>query len=127
MNEDLSHQPDPKPTSVSSNENIIFQDDNSPDDSEDTDFDLTQDFDKVDVSAAQEETRAKIALYFTKFFLIIITISVSIPFVANFIIPNTFTDPLNSSKELVTLLASVLAGPFGFIVGFYFKQGNNNG
>lgn len=82
-----------------------------------------------DVSQSQEETRSKIALGFTNFFLMLVGVAMLMPFVVSFIFPGTFADPLMSAKELVTLLASVLAGPFGFIVGFYFKQStdNNNG
>lgn len=74
------------------------------------------------VTASQEETRARIALYFTRAFLVLVGIALSAPFVLNFGFPQIVPQPLQASKELVTILASVLAGPFGFIVGFYFKQ-----
>lgn len=79
------------------------------------------------IPVSQEETRAKIALYFTFIFLFLISVALFLPFVANAMSPGAFVDPIESAKNLVTILASVLAGPFGFIVGFYFKQENNNG
>ncbi len=78
------------------------------------------------VTAAQEETRAKIALYFTRAFLFLVGLALAAPFVLNFGFPEIISNPLGAAKELVTILASVLAGPFGFIVGFYFKQGQDN-
>lgn len=74
------------------------------------------------VTAAQEGTRAKIALFFTQMFLLLVVASLLAPFVFYLIAPETAPQPLASSKELVTIMASVLGGPFGFIVGFYFKQ-----
>jgi hypothetical protein len=79
----------------------------------------------IDVEHSQESTRSKIALMFTQFFLIIIAIAFIGPFIMAFIDPRTFPNPAEVSKNLVTETASVLAGPFGFIVGFYFKQGNS--
>lgn len=77
---------------------------------------------QFDVTAAQEGTRAKIALFFTQMFLILVVASLLAPFIFYMIAPETVPQPLASAKELVTIMASVLAGPFGFIVGFYFKQ-----
>ncbi len=77
-----------------------------------------------DLEHSQESTRAKIALMFTKFFLIIIAIAFIGPFIMALIDPNLFSNPADTSKNLITETAAVLAGPFGFIVGFYFKQGN---
>lgn len=74
----------------------------------------------------QEQTRSKIAVLFTKMFLALVGITILLPFVVNLIVPESFIDPLSDAKELVTVLASVLAGPFGFIVGFYFKQAEGN-
>ncbi len=84
--------------------------------------------DKVDslpVYVSQEHTRAKIALYFTYVFLFLVATSMLAPLLINIIWPHTFNDPIESGKNLVTVLSSILAGPFGFIVGFYFKQENN--
>lgn len=86
---------------------------------------ITQSTTPVDVEHSQESTRSKIALMFTQFFLLIIAIAFIGPFVMAFIDPRTFPNPAEVSKNLVTETASVLAGPFGFIVGFYFKQGNS--
>lgn len=83
------------------------------------------------IPKSQEETRSRIALNFTYVFLLLVTLCLLLPFLVNLVVPKTFGDPIGDAKELVTLLASVLGGPFGFIVGFYFKQSqdniNNNG
>lgn len=79
-----------------------------------------------DISISQEETRAKIAWTFTCFFLVVIILALTFPFIANIFIPKYFADPIEAAKSLLTVLASILAGPFGFIVGFYFKQNTNN-
>jgi hypothetical protein len=77
----------------------------------------------INVTASQEGTRAKIALYFTYFFLSAIALALVMPFVAALVMPpGTVPDPIETSKNMVALVSSVLAGPFGFIVGFYFKQ-----
>ena len=77
------------------------------------------------ITEAQEQTRAKIALYFTYVFLFLFSLSLLGPAIVNLFKPGTFSDPIESGKNLVTILTSVLAGPFGFIVGFYFKQQDN--
>jgi hypothetical protein len=74
------------------------------------------------ISASQEETRASIAQLFTRAFLFLVGVALVAPFLANYALPDVVPQPISASKELVTVLASVLAGPFGFIVGFYFKQ-----
>ena|SRR3989344_4162710 len=79
----------------------------------------------LELSISQENTRAKIALYFTYFFLFMVALTVVIPFVIYFLQPTVFPNPIDGAKDLLTLLTSVLAGPFGFIVGFYFKQNND--
>ncbi|MDA1317313.1 MAG: hypothetical protein O3B87_04795 [bacterium] len=82
----------------------------------------------IDVlSKAQEDTRAKIALTFTHSFLIIIAVCLFLPFILKAISENIFPSPMDSAKDLLTTTASILSGPFGFIVGFYFKQTNKNG
>ena len=75
------------------------------------------------IPASQEITRAKIALTFTQIFLLIVIAALILPTVVKIGFPETISDPIETTKTLITLLASVLAGPFGFIVGFYFKQG----
>lgn len=79
----------------------------------------------VDVEHSQESTRAQIAVLFTQFFLFIIALAFLGPFVVSLLNPELVPNPLDVSKNMVTEIASVLAGPFGFIVGFYFKQGNS--
>jgi hypothetical protein len=71
---------------------------------------------------SQEATRAKIAWVFTQLFLALIMFALILPTVIDIFFPYVFANPLDTTKELVTLIASVLAGPFGFIVGFYFKE-----
>lgn len=78
------------------------------------------------VKASQEGTRARIALNFTNIFLLLVALSILAPFIVYLFLPQNFSQPLESAKELVTILASVLAGPFGFIVGFYFKQNTDD-
>ncbi len=82
----------------------------------------------IDVlSKAQEDTRAKIALTFTHSFLIIIAVCLFLPFILKAVSESIFPSPMDAAKDLITTTASVLSGPFGFIVGFYFKQTNKNG
>jgi len=78
----------------------------------------------VGILASQEETRAKIALTFTQVFLILVGLAMLGPIVINLAFPTTFGDPVETAKELLTTISSILAGPFGFIVGFYFKKTN---
>ena len=75
------------------------------------------------ISRSQEQTRARIAWVFTQIFLLVVVITLVLPTVVNIGFPRTFADPVETSKTLLTTMASVLAGPFGFIVGFYFKKG----
>ena len=74
------------------------------------------------ISSSQEATRAKIAWVFTQIFLLLVIIALVLPTIISIGFPGTFDTPVETTKELVTLIASVLAGPFGFIVGFYFKE-----
>lgn len=75
-----------------------------------------------DITSSQESTRAKIALYFTYFFSVAMMLAFIGPFLVALLNPGLVMSPLEVSKSLVTEIASVLAGPVGFIVGFYFKQ-----
>ncbi len=84
--------------------------------------DVSQELQNFPVTQAQEHTRGKIALYFTYVYLFLVGISMLGPMLANLIQPHLFADPVESGKNLITTLSSVLAAPFGFIVGFYFKQ-----
>lgn len=74
------------------------------------------------ISVSQEATRAKIALTFTQIFLLIVIIALVLPTFIKIGFPDIIPDATETTKALITLIASVLAGPFGFIVGFYFKQ-----
>lgn len=74
------------------------------------------------IPVSQEATRAKIAWVFTQIFLLLVTTALILPTIISIGFPGTFDTPVATTKELVTLIASVLAGPFGFIVGFYFKE-----
>ena len=78
------------------------------------------------IKVSQENTRSNIAWTFTIFFLAIVLANSFIPFIANVIRPDSVTNPLETSRELTTMIASILGGPFGFIVGFYFKQNSDN-
>jgi hypothetical protein len=89
-------------------------------------LDITKNTETFDVTASQEATRARIALLFTQSFLLLVVFALATPFVLTLAAPESFPDPIESAKTLVTLLASVLAGPFGFIVGFYFKQNSQS-
>ena len=77
------------------------------------------------VASSQEGTRARIAWTFTVIFLTLIVIAVLGPFGLYFLQAPGMQNPVEVSKELITIVSSVLAGPFGFIVGFYFKQSLN--
>lgn len=79
----------------------------------------------ISISASQEGTRARIALLFSQSFLLFIVFALAMPLIIHLVNPQVFADPIESSKSLLTAVASVLAGPFGFIVGFYFKQNSN--
>lgn len=94
-------------------------------DLDEVDVDIENETRGFNVSVAQEETRAKIALHFTNFFLTLVAASLVIPFILNLLVPVKFDSPIENAKELITVLSSVLAGPFGFIVGFYFKQNDS--
>ncbi len=85
-------------------------------------IDLESDLEGLNVVKAQEDTRGRIAIIFTIAFLIIIIFCIFIPFISHWINPQTFPDPVESAKNLMTAAASVLSAPFGFIVGFYYKQ-----
>jgi hypothetical protein len=78
------------------------------------------------ITESQELTRAKIAWTFTEVFLFIVVAALVLPTLVNISQPGMFSDPIETSKGLVTTIASVLAGPFGFIVGFYFKRNSGS-
>ncbi len=78
------------------------------------------------ISRSQEKTRARIAWTFTQIFLLLIIFATLLPLIINLIQPQTFSDPIETSTKLLTILTSTLGGPFGFIVGFYFKESQDN-
>lgn len=80
----------------------------------------------LDVASSQEGTRARIAWTFTVLFLSLITLCILGPFGMYFMQAPGMQNPVEISKELLMLVSSVLAGPFGFIVGFYFKETNTS-
>lgn len=86
---------------------------------EQTDTDISS------ISRSQEQTRARIAWVFTQIFLLLVVMTLVLPTVVAIGFPHIFSDPIETSKTLLTTMASVLAGPFGFIVGFYFKKGES--
>lgn len=70
------------------------------------------------------EARKQLANKFVNCFFVILTLSFVVPLVYN-IAMYTFTG--NDSlflplKDVVLLTSSILGGPLGFIVGFYFKD-----
>ena len=77
---------------------------------------------RVKTAEVETNTQAKIAKYFTIGFLFLVVLSILIPFAASFANPEISGQPLESAKDLIIVIAAVLAGPFGFITGFYFKE-----
>jgi hypothetical protein len=107
-----------KPTTVAPDIAAAFLPQSEP-------LDLTtsrQQLNQISIPTSQEATRAKIAWTFTQLFLLIVIISLVLPTIIKIGFPEVIGDPIETTKTLLTLVASVLAGPFGFIVGFYFKQ-----
>lgn len=62
----------------------------------------------------RESVRSKIALRFIYAFFIFLLIAVLVGLYENF----TF----DQHKELLVTISSILSGPLGFIIGFYFKD-----
>jgi len=77
------------------------------------------------VAASQESTRANIAKAFSFFFMTMVFLALVGPFIVNAVAPETFANPIEDAKNLATTVASILGGPFGFIVGYYFKQNDS--
>src|SRR6185369_15875618 len=76
-------------------------------------LDIQQTVPAFDIASSQESTRAKIALYFTYFFIAAIMIAFIGPFIVGLLNPELLGNPLDVSKNLVTEVASVLGGPVG--------------
>lgn len=72
---------------------------------------------KFDPQKHKDETRSKIALIFTRSYFILIFITlVGIPFY-NVFYPTLALD----IKDTLLVVSSIIGGPFGFVVGYYFK------
>lgn len=67
----------------------------------------------------EDETRSKIACIFTRAFFWIIALALILIPLYNWIIPSG-TEALNL-KDTLLVLSSIMGGPFGFVVGYYFK------
>lgn len=72
---------------------------------------------KFDPTKHKDETRSKIALIFTYgyFGLILITL-VGIPIYNAY-----FSSNVIEIKDTLLVVSSIVGGPFGFVVGYYFK------
>jgi nicotinamide riboside transporter PnuC len=83
--------------------------------------------DDWDLTAAKnlqkEKSRTRFAMTFLWFFICVfgvITLSL-----ATVVIASTFKDEkttLDGVKDIALALASILSGPLGFIIGYYFKD-----
>ncbi len=96
-----------------------------PSDTQDIAITTQQDLPPFAIAESQESTRSTIAWTFTIFYLTLIFLALITPFIINLAAPQTFANPIKDSQTLATGIASLLSGPFGFIVGFYFKQNDN--
>lgn len=111
---------------MSSSSQVSSQDTTTQLEAVPVEVDIDKEIKALEIGLSQEGTRAYIASYYTRFFLFIIGIVVLIPFLLNVVNPSSLKDPMETAKSLLTAVSSVLAGPFGFIVGFYFKQSSSN-
>lgn len=66
----------------------------------------------------KDETRAKIALFVVRFYFWLIGVLLVLAPVYNYFAPATLTLDV---KDLLAVLSGVISGPFGFVVGYYFK------
>lgn len=74
---------------------------------------------KFDPQKHKDETRSKIALTFTRtYFGLIALVIVGIPI---YNILATSPDMALNLKDTLLVLSSIIGGPFGFVVGYYFK------
>lgn len=73
---------------------------------------------KFDAKKHKDETRARIALWFTGgFFILLGTILILTPIYNIFLSPNNVI-PL---KDILLVFSGVIGSPFGFVIGYYFK------
>lgn len=66
----------------------------------------------------RENVRSKLALYYVYGFFLVIAVSFLIGFIQNY--------KVDEFKEMLLAISGVLSGPLGFIIGFYFKDGEIN-
>lgn len=72
---------------------------------------------KFDARKHKDQTRSQIALKFTNAYFFLITLGlVGIP-IYNVLVPE---QALNI-KDTLLVISSIIGGPFGFVVGYYFK------
>ena len=72
---------------------------------------------KFDPRKHKDQTRSKIALIFTwSYFILIALVVIGIPLYNIF-----FPDMKLDIKDTLLVISSVIGGPFGFVVGYYFK------
>lgn len=77
------------------------------------DYNLTR---KTETKADKRESvRSKLALYYVYGFFAVIGISFLIGYSCDFAV--------GDYKEILLAISGVLSGPLGFIIGFYFKDG----
>lgn len=68
----------------------------------------------------KDKTRSTIALYVVKaYFILIGIVLVGVP-IYNIAITGSTIDSL-SVKDILSMLSGIISGPFGFVVGYYFK------
>ncbi len=70
---------------------------------------------KLSVDEKRERNRGTLAMVFVILFFCVIFVT--------FIIGYSTTDfGIQDYKDLLTTVSSILSGPLGFIIGFYFKE-----
>ena len=73
---------------------------------------------KFDPQQHKDETRSTIALIFTVcYFSLILIVLLGTPFYNHYF---KDVDPVNI-KDALLAISSIVGGPFGFVVGYYFK------
>jgi len=63
----------------------------------------------------REKDRGRLAMLFVVLFFIVIFVSFWVGY-------NTEEFTIEHYKDLLTTVSSILSGPLGFIIGFYFKE-----
>ncbi|WP_190808752.1 hypothetical protein [Flagellimonas sp. S3867] len=70
---------------------------------------------KPNVDEKREKNRGVLAMVFVILFFCVIFVTFIIGY-------NTSDFKTNDYKDLLTTVSSILSGPLGFIIGFYFKE-----